>query len=167
MTFLMKGGSKNWTSAKIFLFANFRHLPESWGRNFCFFWWFLSHVYLLCMSRRKYDSLCIRNFPFSVTSLQLCKLSHISEWLPYLLYVLILQWWWYFLGKYCSSSMWFYVPTELSSTLSCWRGVKWYLKHCSHVQRDSCCVLCENFQGLAGNGLWKTCYRNKDNALIW
>jgi hypothetical protein len=32
------------------------------------------------------------------------------------------------LGKYCSSCMWFYVPTKLSSTLNCWHGVKWDLK---------------------------------------
>jgi len=37
---------------------------------------------------------------------------------------------------------------------------------CWHVQQDFCCVLCENFQGLAGNGLWKTCYRNRDNAVM-
>jgi len=98
----MKDGSKNWTSAKMFLFANFRHLPKSWGRNLLFhlmvlvtcvltFYESLARRMGIKNYRRKYDGLYLHNFPFSVTSLQLCKRSHISEWLPYLLYVLIPQ----------------------------------------------------------------------------
>ena len=119
----MKGGCKNWTAAKICLFTNFRLFPKSWGRNFLFLLLVpVTYVLNLYESlvrwmviknyRRKCDSLCVCNFLFLVTSLQLCKLSHVSEWLPYLLYILILQWWWYFLGKYCSICMCFFVSTK-------------------------------------------------------